>query len=62
MLKFCPSCWTRGLPHDPLWTDVRSKFCYLCGTSLRARCGNCRELIVSLKFRFCPYCGSTHKS
>lgn len=61
-LKFCPQCWTPGSLPDPIWTSVRAKYCYVCGTQLCDRCGNCRELIVSLKFRFCPYCGNSYKS
>mgnify|MGYP001796281715 CR=1 FL=1 len=32
-----------------------------CGTSLRDRCGRCNEPIMSLKFRFSPYCGQSYK-
>lgn len=60
-VKFCPSCWTPGtLPH-PMWTHAQAKFCFLCGTTLRYRCPSCNEPVVSLKFRFCPYCGSSYK-
>jgi DNA-binding XRE family transcriptional regulator len=61
-LKFCPQCWTPGTAPDPLWTNLRSKYCFACGSQLRDRCSNCKELIQSLKFRFCPYCGIAYKS
>lgn len=61
-LKFCPSCWTPGNPADPLWMDVRAKFCFLCGDKLGDRCSHCQQTISSLKHRFCPFCGSPYKS
>lgn len=60
-LKFCPQCWVPGTPPDPIWTTPRSKYCFACGTELCDRCSNCSELIDSLKFRFCPYCGKSYK-
>ena len=60
-LKFCPQCWSPGTPPDPMWTSARSKYCFACGSQLRDRCENCNEAIASLKFRFCPYCGSAYK-
>ena len=60
-LKFCPKCWTPGTILDPIWTSLRSKYCFACGTTLRDRCGSCNEPIMSLKFRFCPYCGESYK-
>lgn len=60
-LKFCPKCWTPGTTLDPMWTSLRSKYCFACGTTLRDRCGSCNEPIMSLKFRFCPYCGESYK-
>jgi DNA-binding XRE family transcriptional regulator len=60
-LKFCPSCWTPGTTLDPMWTSVRSKYCFACGSKLRDRCVSCNEPILSLKFRFCPYCGESYK-
>lgn len=60
-LKFCPKCWTPGTTLDPMWTSLRSKYCFACGTNLRDRCGSCNEPIMSLKFRFCPYCGQSYK-
>ncbi len=60
-LKFCPKCWVPGTTLDPMWTSLRSKYCFACGTNLRDRCGSCNEPIMSLKFRFCPYCGESYK-
>jgi len=60
-LKFCPTCWVPGTPPDPMWTSIRSKYCFACGNALRDRCGSCNEPIASLKFRFCPHCGKAYK-
>lgn len=60
-LKFCPKCWTPGTTLDPMWTTVRSKYCFACGSKLRDKCAICNEPILSLKFRFCPYCGESYK-
>jgi DNA-binding XRE family transcriptional regulator len=60
-LKFCPKCWTPGTTPDQMWTDLRSKYCFSCGTGLRNRCADCNEPIMSLKFKFCPYCGANYK-
>lgn len=60
-LKFCPKCWTPGTTLDPMWTTVRSKYCFACGNKLRDKCASCNEPILSLKFRFCPYCGESYK-
>lgn len=60
-LKFCPKCWTPGTTPDQMWTDLRSKYCFACGTALRNRCVSCNEPIMSLKFKFCPYCGANYK-
>jgi DNA-binding XRE family transcriptional regulator len=60
-LKFCPQCWTPGTTPDPMWVEPRSKYCFACATALRNRCMDCREPILSLKFKFCPYCGTSYK-
>lgn len=60
-VKFCPSCWRPGTAPDPNWANARAKFCLICGTPLRHRCPGCDEPVVSLKFRFCPYCGCPYK-
>jgi DNA-binding XRE family transcriptional regulator len=60
-IKFCPACWKPGSAADPMWGNLRAKFCYLCGTQLRANCANCGELVVSLKYRYCPMCGYSYK-
>ena len=59
-LKFCPQCWQPGTTPDPIWTDGRSQFCFLCGTSLQNCCAGCGEKLVSLTFRFCPFCGQPY--
>ena len=61
LLKFCPSCWIPGTAPNPAWTLVSAKYCLLCGTLLMNRCASCNEPLSSLKFRFCPYCGSSYK-
>lgn len=60
-LKLCPHCWVPGHSPDPLWLNPRAKFCCLCGTQLRDRCGECGEAIASFKHRFCPHCGKPYK-
>lgn len=60
--KFCPRCWLPGNAPDLMWLDLRSKYCFACGTALLSRCPQCQEPIGSLKFRFCPYCGTAYKS
>jgi DNA-binding XRE family transcriptional regulator len=61
VLNFCPQCWTPGTVPDPMWLDLRSKFCFACGTQLRHQCSRCDQPITSLKHRFCPYCGTPYK-
>lgn len=61
VLKFCPKCWIPGTTPEQMWTNLRSKYCFACGTELRNRCINCNESIMSLKFKFCPYCGANYK-
>ena len=61
-LKICPQCWRPGNPPDPMWTDLRSHFCFACGTPLMSQCPQCREPILSLQFRFCPYCGQAYQT
>uniref|UniRef100_B8HMV9 Transcriptional regulator, XRE family n=1 Tax=Cyanothece sp. (strain PCC 7425 / ATCC 29141) TaxID=395961 RepID=B8HMV9_CYAP4 len=60
-LRFCPQCWTPGTTPDPMWTNLRSKYCFACGTALWDRCYGCNEPIASLKHRFCPYCGKAYR-
>lgn len=48
--------------HQIAALKLRSKYCFACGMALHERCGSCNELLVSLKFRCCPYCGTTYKS
>jgi DNA-binding XRE family transcriptional regulator len=61
-LQFCPQCWLPGTAPDPLWMSTRAKFCFACGNELSCRCRSCNELILSLKHRFCPFCGTAYKS
>lgn len=60
-LKICPNCWVPGTKAEPMWLSMRSKYCFACGTLLRDRCVSCNEPIMSLKHRFCPYCGTAYK-
>ncbi len=60
-LKICPKCWTPGTEAEPLWLDTKAKYCFICGTLLCSRCTRCNEPIMSLKFRFCPYCGQPYQ-
>lgn len=60
-LKFCPHCWVPGTAPEPMWTNPRSHYCFDCGTKLLNQCAQCKEPIMSLQFRFCPYCGSSYK-
>ncbi|MFN6558765.1 MAG: double zinc ribbon domain-containing protein [Nostoc sp. ChiSLP01] len=60
-IRFCPQCWTPGANPDPLWSQIRAKFCYLCGMQLQTSCTHCGELVVSLKYKFCPMCGKSYK-
>lgn len=59
-LKICPSCWTPGNQAESMWLNPRSKYCFGCGTQLRDRCSQCNEPIISVKFRFCPFCGKAY--
>ncbi|NJN38874.1 MAG: helix-turn-helix domain-containing protein [Acaryochloridaceae cyanobacterium CSU_3_4] len=61
-LKFCPDCWVPGTAPDPLWMHLRAKYCFACAAELRSHCSRCKEPILSLKHRFCPYCGRSYKS
>jgi DNA-binding XRE family transcriptional regulator len=60
--KFCPQCWNPGSAVDPIWGNIKAKYCYLCGTKLRASCAKCGELVTSLRHRFCPICGHPYKN
>ncbi len=60
-LQYCPRCWTPGSAPDPIWLDRRSHYCFRCGTPLYRNCRVCQEALVSLTFRFCPYCGTAYK-
>lgn len=60
-LKLCPNCWVPGAEAEPMWLQMRSKYCFICGTTLLQRCASCNEPIASLKHRFCPMCGQAYK-
>jgi DNA-binding XRE family transcriptional regulator len=38
-LKFCPSCWTVGMPPESMWLDLRAKCCFLCDGVTSSLCG-----------------------
>jgi DNA-binding XRE family transcriptional regulator len=61
-VRFCPHCWNPGSSADPMWSNLKAKYCYLCGTQLRASCAHCGELVVSLRYKFCPICGKPYKT
>jgi DNA-binding XRE family transcriptional regulator len=61
LIKFCPHCWTPGTSPDPIWIDVRSKYCFVCGTKLRSHCESCGKSVTSVKHSYCPYCGFSYK-
>ena len=61
-IKFCPQCWVPGTAPDPLWLSFRAKYCFACATPLSSHCSRCQEPILSLKHRFCPYCGQFYKT
>ncbi len=60
-VKFCPHCWNPTNELQQQWSDVKAKFCYLCGTQLRTNCANCGEMVMSLRHRYCPICGHPYK-
>lgn len=60
-VKFCPQCWTPRTAADSLWGQVRVKFCDLCGMQLQTSCTHCEELVMSLKYKFCPMCSKSYK-
>lgn len=60
-LKICPNCWNGGDEPEPMWTEARSHYCFICGTQLRERCPNCQTPISSYTHRFCPFCGTNYK-
>jgi DNA-binding XRE family transcriptional regulator len=61
-VRFCPNCWNPGSSADPMWSNVKAKYCYLCGTQLRASCAYCGELVVSARYKFCAVCGKPYKT
>ncbi|MBO3464528.1 zinc ribbon domain-containing protein [Aetokthonos hydrillicola Thurmond2011] len=60
-VRFCPQCWSPGNAADEAWSNIKAKYCYLCGTQLRSSCSHCGELVVSLRYKFCPLCGKSYK-
>ena len=58
-LKICLHCWILADEAETTWLHPRAKYCFACGEKLHDRCLHCNEPIMSLKFRFCPYCGTT---
>lgn len=59
-IKICPQCWEAGTAPEAIWNEVRSRYCFLCGTELRDRCINCQSIITSFQHRFCPFCGTSY--
>lgn len=59
-LQVCPSCWVPGSQPDALWSVARARFCCLCGTELRDRCGSCGHAIENWHHKFCPECGKPY--
>ncbi|MEJ6483819.1 zinc ribbon domain-containing protein [Nostoc punctiforme UO1] len=45
-----------------IYYTVQAKYCYLCGTQLRANCDRCGELVVSAKYKFYPMCRKPYKT
>jgi DNA-binding XRE family transcriptional regulator len=60
-VRFCPKCWNPGSNPDPMWSDLKAKYCYLCGTQLRASCAYCGEMVLSFRYKFCAVCGKPYK-
>ncbi|HHP7232948.1 MAG TPA: zinc ribbon domain-containing protein [Xenococcaceae cyanobacterium] len=60
-LKICPKCWSAGAEPESIWTEQRSRYCFICGTKLRDRCPSCQTPITSYTHRFCPFCGTNYK-
>jgi DNA-binding XRE family transcriptional regulator len=61
-IKFCPQCWIPGTPPEPIWNDIRSKHCFLCGFELMSHCLKCERSVTSFKHSYCPYCGFYYKN
>ncbi|MBW4433679.1 MAG: zinc ribbon domain-containing protein [Pelatocladus maniniholoensis HA4357-MV3] len=60
-VRFCPKCWNPGSNPDQMWSNLKAKYCYLCGTQLRASCAYCGEPILSFRYKFCAVCGKPYK-
>ncbi len=60
-IRFCPRCWKPGSATDEAWSNIKAKYCYLCGTQLRSSCTHCGELVVSFRYKFCAVCGKPYK-
>lgn len=61
-IKFCPQCWVPGTPTEPIWDDIRSKHCFLCGFELMSHCLKCGRSVISFQHSYCPYCGFYYKN
>ncbi len=61
-IKFCPKCWTPGTPTEPIWNDIRSFYCFMCGFELVAHCLKCGKSVTTFKHSYCPYCGFYYKN
>ena len=60
-IKFCPQCWVPGTPTESIWADIRSLYCFMCGTELLSHCLKCEKSVISFKHSYCPYCGFYYK-
>lgn len=61
-IKFCPQCWTPGKPTEPIWNDIRSLHCFMCGYELISHCLKCGKSVTTFKHCYCPYCGFYYKN
>ncbi|MEI6371622.1 MAG: helix-turn-helix domain-containing protein [Nostocales cyanobacterium ELA608] len=61
-IKFCPQCWTPGTSTEPIWQDVRSLHCFICGFELVDHCLKCSKSVTTFQHCYCPYCGFYYKN
>ena len=61
-IKFCPQCWTPGTPTEPIWNDIRSLHCFLCGFGLIDHCLKCGKSVTTFQHSYCPYCEFYYKN
>ncbi|BAY87905.1 XRE family transcriptional regulator (plasmid) [Calothrix parasitica NIES-267] len=61
-IKFCPQCWIPGTPTEPIWNDIRSLHCFMCGHELISHCLKCGKSVRTFQHSYCPYCGFYYKN